>query len=392
MNPKALYIHIPFCDHICVYCDFYKMLAVEEEKEKYFYYLAEELKMKKDFLYALETIYMGGGTPSSINIDILDEFLDTLSKYVNLEFIKEFTFECNPRDVNQELIDLFIKYNINRISLGVQSLNNEKLKFLRRNHIEKHVIEAIKLLQANNINNISCDIIYGLSTDTIDLIAYDLEKLIELDVKHISCYTLIIEDKTILNHFIKTRGYKPLSDDDEAEINSFINCTMNDFGYIHYEVSNFCKEGYESIHNLTYWNLDEYMGLGANASYFINNTRYTNINNLSEYYSGITNGNLSYKEKINLSENDLAYEFLMLGLRKLSGIDVSEYKLRFNVDLLDNKYVKLYLKNHIMSINQVNFVDEISNKNITKNYLCINEEYIYVSNEIIINITGEIYA
>lgn len=381
MNPKALYIHIPFCDHICIYCDFYKMLAVEEEKEKYFKYLISELDMKKSYLSNLETIYIGGGTPSSINTEILSDFFNALSKYIDLNTIKEFTFECNPRDVSQDLIDLFKKYNVNRISLGVQSLDNDKLKFLKRNHVEKHVLDAINLLHDNDIYNINCDIIYGLSTDTIDIIEYDLKKLMELDIKHFSCYTLIIEDKTILNHFIKTRGYKPLSDDEESEINDFINSMMRNNGFIHYEVSNFCKEGFESKHNLTYWNFDEYIGIGANASYFIENTRYTNINNLSKYYSGIVNCDLSYKEKIILSENDLKYEFLMVGFRKLQGISLLEFNNRFNDNLLDNKYVKKYLDNNIMSVNKINNID----------YLAINEEYIYVSNEIIINIIGEIY-
>ena len=129
MSVKALYIHIPFCDHICIYCDFYKMLAVEEEKEKYFKYLIFELDMKKSYLSNLETIYIGGGTPSSINTEILSDFFEDLSRYIDLNKIKEFTFECNPRDVSQDLIDLFKKYNVNRISLGVQSLDNDKLKF-----------------------------------------------------------------------------------------------------------------------------------------------------------------------------------------------------------------------------------------------------------------------
>jgi len=377
MKVKALYIHIPFCDHICVYCDFYKMIAVEEEKEKYFYYLKKELEMKKMYLTDLETVYIGGGTPSSINIDILHDFLSYLNCIIDLNKIKEFTFECNPKDVKQELIDLFKEFNINRISLGVQSLDNDKLKFLKRNHIDKDVYKAISLLYNNNINNISCDIIYGLSTDTLEIINYDLEKLISLDIKHLSCYTLIIEDKTILNHFIKNYGYKPLSDDEESEINDYINNMMRNNGFIHYEVSNYCKEGYESLHNLTYWNYENYIGIGANASYFIDNTRYTNINNLSKYYSGIDNCDLSYKEKIILSEHDLAYEFLMLGLRKLSGIDVLEYKSKFNIDLLKNKYVQRYIKHNMM--------------NLKNNNLFINEEYIYVSNEIIINILGEIY-
>ena len=198
-----------------------------------------------------------------------------------------------------------------------------------------------------------------------------------MNIKHISCYTLIIENKSILNHYIKKYNYKPLPDDSESEINDFINKFMKQNGYKHYEISNYAIPGYESIHNLTYWNMDYYVGIGANASYFIDNTRYTNINNLSKYYLGIDNCDLSYKEKINLSEIDLKYDFLMLGLRKLDGINVFEYNNRFNDNILNYNSVKKYINNKIMKLNN--------------NHLSINEEYIYVSNEIIINIVGEFY-
>ena len=377
MKIKSLYIHIPFCDHICIYCDFYKMISEKEKIKEYFKYLIKEVDLKKQYFSDLETIYVGGGTPSSIDISILDNFFHYLSKNINLKNIKEFTFECNPKDINDNLINLFLKYNINRISLGAQSLNNEKLQFLNRNHSDKDIIEAINLLHFHNIYNINCDIIYGLSTDNINLIKSDLEKLYSMNIKHISCYTLIIENKSILNHYIKKYNYKPLPDDSESEINDFINKFMKQNGYKHYEISNYAIPGYESIHNLTYWNMDYYVGIGANASYFIDNTRYTNINNLSKYYLGIDNCDLSYKEKINLSEIDLKYDFLMLGLRKLDGINVFEYNNRFNDNILNYNSVKKYINNKIMKLNN--------------NHLSINEEYIYVSNEIIINIVGEFY-
>lgn len=366
---KSLYIHIPFCDHICIYCDFYKMIGTIDKQNEYIKYLIKELELRNDELNNIETIYIGGGTPSILSIDNLKLLFDKLKELIDLNHLKEFSFECNPKDVNDELIDVLMRYNVNRISLGVQSFDNHKLSFLGRNHNKDIAINAIKLLQENGITNINCDLIFGVDFDDLNLIKNDIDIINSLNVPHISVYSLIIEDKTILNHLIK-RDYHPMDDDKEAEIFGFVCDYLKEMGYIHYEISNFCKEGYESIHNLSYWNYDDYIGVGANASGKTSNIRYTNINNLKKYYEGIDQNKFNYYEYLVLDNNDMMDEFMMMGLRKIQGIKINEFKNRFNCDIID-----IY-ENTPSLINQGLLIND-------KGYLRIPEDKIYISNFIL---------
>lgn len=377
MNIKSLYIHIPFCDHICIYCDFYKMMAKEKEIDKYVEYLIKELEMKKNYFQSLETIYIGGGTPSSLNINNLEKIFNKIKELIDINKIKEFTIECNPIDVNQKLVNLLKKYNVNRVSLGAQSFNNEKLKVLRRNHTDNDIYKAIKELKAANINNINCDIIYGLSTDSKELIKKDLEKLLELKVPHISCYTLIVEEKTILNHMIKEFNYKPLSDDEEATIYDFVTSYLENNNYIHYEISNYSLPGRESVHNYTYWKNENYVACGAGASYYIDDIRYTNITNLNKYYEGIDNNKLIYSEQEKVSYNDNIYNEIMLNLRTINGININDFEKKFN------KSVYELLTNLDKNINNGNIL-------IENNILRINPQRLYISNSIIIDLLDKL--
>lgn len=366
---KSLYIHIPFCDHICIYCDFYKMIANADKQNEYIKYLIKELESRKEKLKNVKTIYIGGGTPSSLSISNLELLFDKLNEIINLKNLKEFSFECNPSDVNIELINILKKYYVNRVSLGVQSFDDHKLSFIGRNHNKDIAIKAIKLLQDNAITNINCDLIFGFDFDNINLVKNDIDIINNLDIPHISIYSLIIEDKTILNHLIK-KEYHPMEDDKEAEIFGFVCDYLKENGYIHYEISNFCKKGYESLHNLCYWDYDNYIGVGANASGKIDNIRYTNINNLNKYYEGIDNNNFNYYEYLELDNDDLMDEFIMMGLRKINGISINEFKKRFNCDIID-----IY-KNIPLLINQELLISD-------KGYLKIPEDKIYISNFIL---------
>lgn len=375
---ESLYIHIPFCDHICVYCDFYKMIAKDNEKAKYIDYLIKELELKKELLNNIKTIYIGGGTPSNLNHQLLIALFDALNKFINLKNLSEFTIECNPIDVTEELVLILKKYNINRVSLGVQSFNNKKLEFLNRNHNREVAIKAIKILQDNGINNINCDFIYGLDiknkfSDNINTIKDDLDIAIKLQIPHISCYTLIIEDKTILTKFIKENKYQIMDDDLEADLYDFINNYLKKYQFDHYEISNYSLSGYQSLHNLTYWNNEYYLGIGANASYYYNNTRYTNINNLKSYYQGIDNGKLNYFEEVKLDISDMMYEEIMLGLRKLKGINKNNFLKKYNCDIISvyNKIPNL--------LDQGILIDDGEN-------IFVSEDKIYILNDILLQI------
>lgn len=372
MSINSLYIHIPFCDHICIYCDFYKMIAKEQTMEKYFNYLLKELDMKKDYLKELKTIYIGGGTPSCVPIPFLRRLFLKLSELINLNSLTEFTVECNPKDVKKELVDFFKEFNVNRISLGAQSLNDDKLKALNRNHLCNDIYNAINLLKNNSITNISCDLIYGLQNDTYELLEEDILKLINLNVKHISCYTLIIEEKTILDRMIKHCNYKPLDDDIEADLYEKITNLLQSKGYKRYEISNYALEGFESVHNITYWMNENYIGVGAGASYFIDNIQYKNITNLNKYYDGIDNNNLSYSEKNILSKNDLIYDEIMLKLRMSKGINLNDFYNKFNISLLDICKLDKHLQNE--------------NLILENNNLFVNPQKMYIVNYILTDI------
>lgn len=372
---ESLYIHIPFCDHICIYCDFYKMIAKENEKEKYLNYLIKELHIKKDLLKDIKTIYLGGGTPSNLSLTLLEKLFIEINNYIDVSHLEEFTIECNPIDINQNLIDMLKKYHINRVNLGVQSFNDRKLINLKRNHTKEIAINAIKKLQENKITNINCDFIYGLNLknqfiDNIEIIKNDLDIAISLDIPHISAYTLIIEDKTILKKFINEKKYQEMDGDLEADIYDFINQYLKDNNYNHYEVSNYALNNYQSIHNLTYWNNDYYLGIGANASYYYDNTRFTNINNLKLYYQGIDNLDLIYSFKEKLNKNDIMYEEVMLGLRKLKGINKNNFFNRFNCDI-----ISVY-KNISKLIDDKILIDDGEN-------IFVSEDKIYILNEIL---------
>lgn len=330
---EALYIHIPFCNHICTYCDFYKMVAKTNVKEKYIKYLIQELQLRKDLLKDVKTVYIGGGTPTSLPLNLLDFFLYHLHQEIDLKNVIEFTIEANPTDITLDLAMILKKYHINRVSLGVQSFNEQKLKFLGRNHNQKIVTQAIKILHKVGINNINIDLIYGTPNDSFKIVKKDLQKCINLGVKHISAYSLILEEKTILYHLYKQNKFTPIDEDKEYHIYKKINRFLKKYNYHHYEISNYAIKNYESKHNLVYWANEKYLGIGAAASYYIDNVRYTNIMNLEKYFSGIEEQKLKYIEETTLTPLEQMQEEMIMGLRKIHGIDIKQFHQKFNQDL-----------------------------------------------------------
>lgn len=374
---KSLYIHIPFCDHICSYCDFKKIVCSNDLKEKYIKALIKELNYKGELFSNLETIYIGGGTPSSLPFYLLYNLLNALDKLINLNNIKEFTIEFNPNDIKEnninELIEIFNKYNINRISLGIQSFNDEKLLLMNRNHNKEQAILALDLLNKYNFDNINVDLIYGFKLDNFDSIKNDIDIAINMNIKHLSYYSLILEENTILYHKYKKKQFEMLDDDDEGILYNKINEYLKTKGFKRYEISNFSKENYESIHNLRVWNNEHYLACGVSGSYYINNTRYTNTYSIKDYIAFIENNEFDriIDSSINLSNEDIIDEELILGFRKEEGINLIKFEEKYkkkifeiypkinefiknNVLILENNYLKinpkdLYLENYILT-------------------------------------------
>lgn len=346
------------------------MVASTQYQETYITYLIKELKLRKDLLKDIETIYIGGGTPSHLDNNQLEKLLISIHKYINISNVKEFTIEANPIDINIDFINLIKKYQINRISLGVQSLNKKKLLILNRNHNKDIVIKSLQLLIDNNLKNINCDLIYGLKFDNFGLIKRDLRRLKKY-VTHFSVYSLILEEKTVLFKKYQNNNLKLLNNKKEKKIYYKIINFLKHNNFNQYEISNFSIKGYESLHNKTYWDYDNYLGIGANSSSKIDNNRFTNINNIKSYYSGIDNNKLNYLEYLTLTEEEQIKEYIMLGFRKTEGINIMDFKERFNKGFLD-----LYP-----------FTIDLINKNILikdEDFIRINIDYFYVMNEIIL--------
>jgi len=329
---KGLYIHIPFCEAICTYCDFAKELAKPEKKASYIEALIEEIKHYKESLIDVDSIYIGGGTPSSLDNKELTLLLAAIKSSVDLDQVNEYTIECNPNDVNQEKANLFKQYGINRISLGVQTFNEQHLRFLNRKHRNHHVEDSIKMFKAAEIENISIDLIFSLVGQTTVDVARDLSHFLTLGINHVSYYSLIFEEDTKLYHLYEQGKVKMNDESLEAEMYETIIETLVSEGYEHYEISNFAKNNKQSYHNTIYWKNKDYIGLGAGAHGKINSSRYANIRSAKKYIEAVQKDGTGidcyypYEAK---------RDYLLMGLRLLEGINLDDFEKRFNQSIFD---------------------------------------------------------
>ena len=340
---RGLYIHIPFCNSLCYFCDFPKRINQKEDcKKRYINKIKEEIK-EITSKYIFNTVYIGGGTPNSLSLELLEDLLISLDK-IDYSQISEFTIECNYELITKEQAIIFKKYNINRVSLGVQTLNKENATLINKYCDYEVLKDKIEILKAVGIENINLDFIFGLPNQTLDDVKKDLEYIKILNSKHISYYSLILEDKTVINHKLDKKELSLPNDDVTSDMFSLIINEMKEMGYHHYEISNFAKEGFESKHNLIYWNLDEYLGLGMSASSYINNCRITNSRIIDKY---IENSDIIIEE-IDIEKSK--GEFFWLGLRMIDGVSIDKYIqkyksdpfLDFNIkDLIDKKLLEI---------------------------------------------------
>lgn len=346
---KGLYIHIPFCNQICKYCDFAKMVATEDMKDEYIEALLNEMQYYGDLLQNLKTVYIGGGTPSILKLPQLERVLKGLQKFVNLESLEEFTIEVNPNDVRIELLELFKKYHVSRISMGVQTFNDRTLSFIGRVHTKEIAMHAYSLLTEYGFDNINLDFIYGIPGQTLRDVEVDLNLIGTLNPDHISYYSLIIEEKTIFYHLIKRGKIDETDEDVVMDMADLIDRQLEEFGYVKYEFSNYSKPGKESMHNLLYWDLDEYLGIGLNASSQYNNMRVKNPERISEYLEGMSCDTLTMHI---MDEFNPRQEYLLMGLRKTTGINLKRFKERYKIDVFELfPDIRKHLDNGLLEIN-----------------------------------------
>lgn len=347
LEKNSIYIHIPFCKQKCFYCNFVSFTD-ESQVDLYVEKLISEINFRLESAdrFYLESIYIGGGTPPILGIDNLQKILDTVKSFTLVDNQTEITMETNPGIVNKDFYMRLGALGINRISIGAQSFNDKTLKALNRVHTKGQIKEVVGFCNAAGIDNLSVDLMYGLPYQTLKEWEVSLEEAVFLNVKHISAYGLKIEDNTYFgdNH--------PANLPDEelcSEMYIFTDKLLKKHGFKHYEISNYSKEGYESKHNLRYWKNENYFGCGLSSHGYINGVRYSNSEVMSEYLDNP----LSCGFKTELTSENIIEEAVFLGLRLINGIDLVEFKNKYNYDLYESKreLINKYTDNDYMSLN-----------------------------------------
>lgn len=329
----AAYIHIPFCQQICHYCDFNKFFLKDQPVNEYLNSLENEiiLTLKEVPTQKLQTIFVGGGTPTALSESQLVLLCEMIQNQLPYDQETEFTFEANPGDLNLKKFEILKDAGVNRISFGVQTFNEDLLKRIGRTHRPSDVFQSIEWAKMAGFENISVDLIYGLPGQTLTQFEETLETAFSLNIPHFSGYSLIIEPKTVFYNLMR-KGKLPLVGEDmDAKMYGLLIDKMEQNGYQQYEISNFSKEGFESKHNLTYWNNDWYYGFGAGAHSYVNGYRRANYGPLRKYMDPISNNELPLLENHLVTKQEQMEEEMFLGLRKTKGVSISRFEEKFGV-------------------------------------------------------------
>ena len=331
----GIYIHIPFCKQSCSYCDFHFSTTLKHKSDLIHAIIKELENQKTKFTNEINTIYFGGGTPSLLNDKEIGNIVEVIYKNYNVANNIEFTLECNPDDLSRKKLVQLKNAGINRLSIGVQSFNNEELNLFNRAHSSDEAESSIKISQDIGFNNISIDLIYGSPILTDSVWLNNLEKINEFKVPHLSAYNLTIEPKTAIEHQIKNGQIPKLNDDKTiTQFKTLIQKTK-DFGLTQYEVSNFGKEGFYSQHNSNYWKGEEYLGIGPSAHSFINQRRFWNVSNNVKYINGLRNNEVYFEEEI-IDEKTAYNEYILTRLRTIWGIELEYIINNFNKRINDH--------------------------------------------------------
>lgn len=344
MRNISLYVHIPFCKRKCYYCDFPSQCGMEKLMNPYVNALRKEIETLKE--YTVKTIYVGGGTPTYLNTKLLKEILESINE-LKLDPNIEYSIECNPGTCDFEKFEMLKSMGVNRISFGLQSTDDSILKSIGRIHTFDEFLKSLELARKAGFENINADLIFGLPMQNVSGFKNTLETVSKLNLQHISCYGLIVEKGTVFYKLYENNRLNLPDEDEEREMYKSTIDILKEYGYYQYEISNFSKSGYECIHNLTYWNLNEYIGVGSSAASYIDGFMTKNEASISKYIRRIENGEAHpYSEKhLNAYEENIE-EFVFMGMRKINGISKIEFSRRFNKKIEDiyGKQLKKYIK------------------------------------------------
>ena len=346
MDKISLYIHIPFCAQKCLYCDFPSFARKDHLRKAYIEALNKEIISLREKHNNLEinTIFIGGGTPSVLEADELECLLKEVAK-LNMAKDIEYSMECNPGNLTEEKLEVMKKYGVNRISMGLQAKQDNLLKGLGRIHNYKTFKENFLLAKKVGFNNINVDLMFGLPNQRLNEWEETLREIISLEPAHISAYSLIIEEGTAFYNLYENDKLKLPTEEEERKMYHLAKKILEENGFNQYEISNYAKEGKECRHNLAYWNMDNWIGVGSAAASYINGKRIKNISSVEGYINSINEKREAVEEIINNSKNDNMEEFMFMGLRKINGIDENEFKNRFSMNINDvygeilNKYI-----------------------------------------------------
>ena len=345
MDKISLYIHIPFCAQKCLYCDFPSFARKDHLRKAYIEALNKEIISLREKHNNLEinTIFIGGGTPSVLEANELECLLKEVAK-LNMAKDIEYSMECNPGNLTEEKLEVMKKYGVNRISMGLQAKQDNLLKGLGRIHNYKTFKENFLLAKKVGFNNINVDLMFGLPNQSLNEWEETLREIISLEPAHISAYSLIIEEGTAFYNLYENDKLKLPTEEEERKMYHLAKKILEENGFNQYEISNYAKEGKECRHNLAYWNMDNWIGVGSAAASYINGKRIKNISSVEKYINSINEKGEAVEEIINNSKNDNMEEFMFMGLRKINGIDENEFKNRFSMNINDvygeilNKY------------------------------------------------------
>ena len=347
---KGAYIHIPFCHQICHYCDFNKVFFKNQPVDEYIETLGMEMEMfvekYRDQLH-IETIFLGGGTPTALSAPQLQRLFELIKQHIPQTHLQEFTSEANPDELTHEKLVVMKNNGINRLSLGVQSFDEDILNRLGRTHSNEHVYNTIQMAKDIGFTNISIDLMYGLPGQTMEQWKHTLEKALELNLPHYSAYSLIVEPKTVFYNLM-TKGKLILPGEDlEADMYEVLMTSMESKGIHQYEISNFAQPGLHSMHNNLYWDNVSYAGFGAGAHGYAKGVRYANIGPIKKYMDAVTAGEFPINSTHEVTATESMEEEMFLGLRKVAGVNKNQFKEKFGVALEDvyGQVLSKYIKN-----------------------------------------------
>ncbi|MCS7075195.1 MAG: radical SAM family heme chaperone HemW [Bacteroidia bacterium] len=349
-----LYIHVPFCQQACSYCDFYFVTNLKHKAE-YVKAVQNEIIIRKDEIpQTIESIYFGGGTPSKLNLLEIDRILDVVNSTFKVTSIAEITLEANPEDINREYLKGLMQIGINRLSIGIQSFDDEELKFMHRTHNAQKGEYSVKLSQDTGVENISIDLIYGSPLLSLSQWRKHIKKAIDLQVPHLSAYNLTIEPKTVLYQKVQKGITAPVDEEKSATQFKMLVEMLCNTGFEHYEISNFALPNRYSRHNTNYWKYLPYLGIGPSAHSFDGNTRSWNVRNINFYISQLLKNQLSIEQKESLSLSQQANEKLMLGLRTQWGANLDEINQKTGIDFFEikSRQIEQFLTHKLLIISQ----------------------------------------